>query len=79
MDDYGKQSTQRGSLLESQSLVADYLAMYPRATIDGILYKSVQRSSDDDDAIGANVVLFHKAATAADADVEGGTAEADLW
>jgi hypothetical protein len=59
-------------------VVADYLAMHPRASIDGIVYPSVQRNSDEH-GVGANIVLFHKAATAIDADREAATAEAELW
>lgn len=60
-------------------VVADYLAMHPRASIDGIVYPSVQRNSDDPGTSGANIVLFHKAATAIDADSEGATAQVELW
>jgi len=60
-------------------VVADYLAMHPRASIDGIVYPSVQRNSDNHGLSGANIVLFHKAATAIDADTGGATAEAELW
>ncbi|WP_188566226.1 RES family NAD+ phosphorylase [Undibacterium terreum] len=60
-------------------VVADYLVMHAQASIDGIIYPSVQV---DDDGMGernANVVLFHKAATAINADSENVTAAVDLW
>lgn len=60
-------------------VVADYLATHRRASIDGIVYPSVQRNSDAHGASGANIVLFHKAATAIDADTGGATAQAELW
>lgn len=60
-------------------VVADYLAMYPQASIDGIVYPSVQRSGGAHGAIGENIVLFHKAAIAVDAGTVGGTAQAELW
>ncbi|NYT38188.1 RES family NAD+ phosphorylase [Allopusillimonas soli] len=60
-------------------VVADYLSVHPRASIDGIIYPSVQRSSEGNSSSGENIVLFHKAATATHADREGATADVDLW
>ncbi len=60
-------------------VVADYLSMHPRASIDGIIYPSVQRSSEGSSSTGENIVLFHKAATAVHADSDGATAEVELW
>ncbi|WP_198085097.1 RES family NAD+ phosphorylase [Variovorax sp. E3] len=60
-------------------VVADYLAMHPSSSIDGIVYPSVQRSGGDHDACGVNIALFHKAATAIGAHSEKATAQAELW
>lgn len=60
-------------------VVAHYLAMHPSASIDGIIYPSVQVNGGDVGGAVANVVLFHKAAIAANADSESDTAEAELW
>lgn len=60
-------------------VVADYLAMHPTASIDGIIYPSVQSGKGEANDGSENVVLFHKAATAIDADSEVSTAEAELW
>src|SRR3546814_18397803 len=50
-------------------VVADYLAMHPRVSIDGIIYPSAQRKDgDSNESNGENGVLFNKAATAVDAD-----------
>lgn len=58
-------------------VVADYLAMLPGVSVDGIVYPSSQRvrSGDRD---GINVVLFHKAAIAFQARGEQATAVAEL-
>lgn len=58
-------------------VVADYLAMMTDVSIDGMIYRSVQRSSSSD-AEGTNVVLFHKAATEKRANFEKPTAFAAL-
>lgn len=60
-------------------VVADYLATHPSASIDGLLYPSVQVDEGDPDERGENIVLFHKAAKALNADSERDTAEAELW
>jgi hypothetical protein len=60
-------------------VIADYLAMHPKVSIDGIIYPSVQRSESDRGSANANVVLFHKAATTVDADLERATAHVELW
>ncbi|MFC4314751.1 RES family NAD+ phosphorylase [Steroidobacter flavus] len=52
-------------------VVADYLAMHPRASIDGIVYPSVQFETPvgkNEERRGQNIVLFHKAATTLYAD-----------
>src|SRR3546814_11604679 len=54
--------------------------MHPRVSIDGIIYPSAQRKDgDSNESNGENVVLFHKAATAVDADTDEPTAHAELW
>lgn len=58
-------------------VVADYLAMLPGISIDGILYPSAQRA-DSEDREGINIVLFHKAAIAFHARAEQATAVAEL-
>ncbi len=60
-------------------VVADYLAMHPNTSIDGIIYPSVQINEDDAEQSSENIVLFHKAALAMSADSESPTAEAELW
>ena len=60
-------------------VVADYLAMHPNASIDGIIYPSVQINEGNADEHSENIVLFHKAATAINACSESATAEAELW
>lgn len=60
-------------------VVADYLAMHPNASIDGIIYPSVQSGQDNVSEEHENVVLFHKAATAIGADNDVSTAEAELF
>ncbi|MGX9696689.1 RES family NAD+ phosphorylase [Janthinobacterium lividum] len=60
-------------------VVADYLAMHPNASIDGIIYPSVQVNEGAVDERSENIVLFHKAATAINADSGSATAEAELW
>lgn len=60
-------------------VVADYLAMHPKASIDGIIYPSVQVIEGAVGERSENIVLFHKAATAINADRESATAEAELW
>jgi hypothetical protein len=60
-------------------VVADYLATHPNASIDGIIYPSVQVDEADANERGENIVLFHKAAKALNADSERDTAEAELW
>ena len=60
-------------------VVADYLAMHPTTSLDGIIYPSVQRGANNHNGSGENVVLFHKAATAIASDREPGTAEAELY
>lgn len=58
-------------------VVADHLAMLTDVSIDGMIYRSVQRESSSD-ADGINVVLFHKAATEKRANYEKPTACAAL-
>lgn len=58
-------------------VVADYLAMLPSVSVDGIIYPSAQRSGSGD-VDGINVVLFHKAAIASHARDERVTAIAEL-
>jgi hypothetical protein len=60
-------------------VVADYLATHPNASIDGLIYPSVQVDEGDANERGENIVLFHKAAKALKADSERDTAEAELW
>lgn len=60
-------------------VVADYLSMHSRASIDGIIYPSVQRGSEKNSSTGENIVLFHKAVTAVNAESDGSTAEVALW
>ncbi len=58
-------------------VVADYLAMHPAISIDGIIYPSAQHASSEDRE-GVNIVLFHKAAIAFHARSEEPTAVAEL-
>lgn len=60
-------------------VIADYLAMHRNASIDGIIYPSVQHRSDEHGETGKNVVLFHKAARTVGADSGFETAYAELW
>lgn len=60
-------------------VVADYLAMHPGASIDGIIYPSVQVAEGSSDMQSENVVLFHKAATAINSNNIHDTAHAELW
>jgi hypothetical protein len=60
-------------------VIANYLATHPFASIDGIIYPSVQCGGDDGANAGENVVLFYKAATTVNADSEEPTAYAQLW
>ncbi len=58
-------------------VVADYLATHPSAAIDGIIYRSAQRSGADQQN-ERNIVLFHKAAITHNAQDEGATAQVEL-
>jgi len=60
-------------------VVADYLAMHPKLSLDGIIYPSVQHGCGAQSSSGDNAVLFHKAAITINADNEGGTARVDLY
>ncbi|MGF6440663.1 RES family NAD+ phosphorylase [Paraburkholderia youngii] len=42
--------------------VADFLSTHPRLNLDGIYFPSVQSLGGAQDAVGHNVILFHKAA-----------------
>lgn len=59
-------------------VIANYLATHPLASIDGIIYPSVQRGGNDCVDAGENVVLFYKAATTVNADSDDPTAYAQL-
>lgn len=58
-------------------VVADYLAMLPGISLDGIIYPSAQRAGSAGRE-GTNIVLFHKAAIARNARAEQATAVAQL-
>lgn len=58
-------------------VVADYLAMLPGISVDGIIYPSAQRAGSGD-RDGTNVVLFHKSAIALHVRAKQATAVAEL-
>lgn len=60
-------------------VVANYLATHPSATIDGIIYSSVQLGSESGSVAGENVVLFYKSAITVNANNDERTAYAQLW
>jgi len=69
---------QEESYLVTQ-VVANYLATHLSATIDGIIYSSVQLGGENGSAPGENVVLFFKSAITANANGDERTAYAQLW
>lgn len=56
-------------------VVASYLAMHPTASIDGIIYPSVQLGESNHE----NIVLFYKSAASENSELAGPTAHANLW
>ena len=70
--------SQEQSYLVTQ-VVASYLATHPIASIDGIIYSSVQLGDVNSQGAGENVVLFYKSAITNNATNLERTAYAQLW
>lgn len=70
--------SQEQSYLVTQ-VVASYLATHPIASIDGIIYSSVQLGDGNPQGAGENVVLFYKSAITNNATNPERTAYAQLW